>query len=322
MDTETTYDVIVVGGGPAGLSAALLLARCRRRVLVCDAGNPRNAKSNGIHGFLTRNDVNPSEFHKAAVAEVIGYGAEVCDATVMSVCERDGAFDVRLLDETVLRARKVLLATGVVDKLPDIEGIMEFYGKSVHHCPYCDGWEHRDEPLAVYGNSTGGTALSLAMKTWSQDVVLLTNGPARLKAREKEQLVRFGITVYEKRIRRLEGIDGMLRRIFFEDGQSIDRTAIFFSTGNVQRSALPVDLGCALTPKGAVRTTRGQHTSIRGIYVAGDAAKDVQYVVVAAAEGAKAGMAINKELQEEDQAFPSQEPAEALTELPGRVPSD
>ena len=146
------------------------------------------------------------------------------------------------------------------------------------------------------------------MKTWSKDVVLLTNGPAILRAKEKEQLARFGIQVYEKCIARLEGDDGMLRRIYFEDGDSVERTAIFFSTGNAQRSKLPTELGCALTPKGAVRTTRGQKTSIHGVYVAGDAAKDVQYVVVAASEGAKAGMAINKELQEEEQAFPSQEP--------------
>lgn len=309
MPTTEQYDVIVVGGGPAGLSAALLLARCRRHVLVCDAGNPRNVKSNGIHGYLTRDDIKPGEFQSLARAEVGRYGVEVCEATVMSVCQRENSFELRLLDESILRARKVLLATGVVDKLPDIKGVEEFYGKSVHHCPYCDGWEHRDEPIAVYGNSTGGTALSMAMKTWSADVVLLTNGPAKLRAKEKEQLAKFGIRVYECRIRSLEGVDGMLRRIHFEDGSNIERTAIFFSTGNVQRSKLPVDLGCALTPKGAVRTTRGQHTSIAGIYVAGDAAKDVQYVIVAAAEGAKAAMAINKELQDEDQSFSSQEPA-------------
>jgi thioredoxin reductase len=302
LNQTSVYDVIIVGGGPAGLSAALVLARCVRRVLIVDAGNPRNARSHGLHGYLTRDGERPSEFLRMARAEVLGYGVEIREATVMSACPSgDNRFSVTLLDESTIETRKVLLATGVVDRLPDIEGIKELYGKSVHHCPYCDGWEHRGQAIAVYGTGSGGMSLALAMKTWSQDVVLCTGGPSKLRAREKDRLAAQAIPIYENKIRRLEGSMGELSKIVFENGESLARAALFFSTGHIQRSELPSNLGCTLTGKGAVRTTHGQRSNVKGVFVAGDATRDVQYVAMAAAEGAKAGMAINVELQQEDQ---------------------
>jgi thioredoxin reductase len=140
------------------------------------------------------------------------------------------------------------------------------------------------------------------MKTWSQDVVLCSNGPAKLRASEREKLARYGIEVYDRKIKRLEGTGGKLEQITFEDGTCICRRALFFSTGNVQRSELPEAIGCGVTHRGAVKTTRGQHSTVKGVWVCGDASEDTQYVVVAAAEGAKAAMAINQELQAEDQA--------------------
>jgi thioredoxin reductase len=205
------------------------------------------------------------------------------------------------VDGKQFRARKVLLATGVVDQIPQIDGIEELYGKSVHHCPYCDGWEHRGQPMAVYGRGSGGVALALGMKTWSSDIVLCTDG-ARIRSHEKLRLIGQGIEVRQKKIVRLEGEDGELSRVLCEDGTSIPRRALFFSTGNVQRSQIPMDLGCSLNQKGAVQTTGGCATNVPGIYVAGDASFDAQFVAVAAAEGAKAGMAINMALQKEDQA--------------------
>jgi thioredoxin reductase len=296
------YDVIVVGGGPAGLSAALLLGRSRRKVVVCDAGNPRNARSEAMHGFLSRDGTNPAEFLSSARDEVKRYGVEIRDDTVMGASGCEIGFDVELLSGVRLRTRKLLLATGVVDRVPQIEGIDQLYGKSIHHCPYCDGWEYADAPIAVYGSGHAGFGLALGMKTWTKDVVLCSNGPAKLSGKEREQLARHGIEVQDKCISRLEGTAGKLERIVFDDGTSITRRAIFFNTGNVQRSSLPGTIGCSLTQKGAVRTTRGQRSSVKGVWVCGDAAEDTQYVIVAAAEGAKAAMGINKELQQEDQA--------------------
>jgi thioredoxin reductase len=300
--SETPYDVIVVGGGPAGLSAALVLGRCCRRVLVVDAGNPRNVRSQGVHGFITREGCRPTELLAMAREQIAPYGVEFREGTVMSI-ERSGqGFRVTMLDESVATCRKTLFATGVVDQLPKLEGIDELYGISVHHCPYCDGWEHKDGRIAVYGSGKNGAGLSLLMKTWSRDVMLCTDGPSRLSGNEREKLLRNGIDVVEKKVRRLEGTLGKLERVVFEDGSTVERTSLFFSTRNVQRSNLPASVGCTLTSKGAVRAGRDQRSSCPGIYVAGDASEDTQYVIVSAAEGAKAAMHINAQLSEEDRA--------------------
>ena len=294
------YDIIIVGGGPAGLSAALVLGRCRRKVLICDAGNPRNARAHAMHGFLSRDGLFPGELLKAGREEVRRYGVELIEQTVMSICRVEEDFEVKLLDETPIRSRKVLLATGVVDKLPNVPGFDDFYGKSIHHCPYCDGWEHNDEPVAVYGRGHSGTGLALLMKNWSRDVVLCTDGPSKLGSEDKRQLALHGVPVYEAKIRRLEGSGGQLQRILLDNGTELARRCMFFSTGNVQRSTLPSDIGCSLTPKGAIRITKGQRTNIPGLFVAGDAAEDAQFVIIAAAHGARAAMAINKDLHDED----------------------
>jgi thioredoxin reductase len=235
-----------------------------------------------------------------ARAQLTPYGVECRDGTVMGIDRRDDGFRATLLDGEEVECRKVLLATGVVDKLPDLEGIEDVYGTSVHHCPYCDGWEHRDGRIAVYGSGARGAGLAVAMKTWSRDIALCTDGPSHLTGKTRQKLHRNGIDVYEKKISRLEATLGKLDRVVFEDGTNLPRTALFFSTGNVQRSELPASIGCKLTPKGAVRAGRDQRSSCAGIFVAGDAAEDSQYVMVAAAEGAKAAMNINAELNRED----------------------
>jgi len=282
------------------LSAALVLGRCCRKVLVVDAGNPRNVRSHAVHGFLTRDGLRPTEFLAMARDQLAPYGVECRDGTVMEIDRAGGGFRAALLDGSHAESRKVLLATGVVDRLPDLEGIEEMYGVSVHHCPYCDGWEHRDGRIAVYGAGKSGSGLAVAMKTWTRDVVMCSDGPSRLTGEFREKLQRNGIDVYERKISRLEGTLGKLERIVFEDGTELPRTALFFGTGNLQRSVLPQSIGCKLTPKGAVRTGRDQRSTCPGIFVAGDAAEDSQYVMVAAAEGAKAAMHINTELIEED----------------------
>jgi len=304
MSTDSsrqTYDCAIVGAGPAGLSAALMLGRCRRKTLVCDIGEPRNIRSSGLHNYLTRDGIAPAEFLRYAREEVARYPAiELRQVEVLDAGRSPDGFRLVCGDGRQIAARKLLLATGVVDELPQLEGLQPLYGTSVHHCPYCDGWEWRDQPIAIYGNGDEGKALALGLTAWSRDLVLCTNGASGLSEEDLEQLSREGIETREERMVRLEGSEGMLDRIVFESGESLARRALFICSGQHQRSALARKLGCRFTNKGAVDTGTCEATDVPGLYVAGDASKEAQFVIVAAAEGTEAGMAINKALLKED----------------------
>jgi thioredoxin reductase len=295
------WDVVVVGGGPAGLSAALMLGRCRRKVLVVDAGKPRNRRAAEAHGYLTRDCIQPLELLRIGREELNPYGVEFRNGEALDAsCLGDGSFETLLAGGERVRSTMLLIATGVVDHIPEIEGIQDFYGTSVHHCPYCDGWEERDRPIAVYGKGKAGAGLALSLKTWSADVVLCSDGPGRLSREESVKLARERIPIRTEKIARLEGAGGRLRCIVFTTGAPLEREALIFSTGQRQRSGLAEKLGCEFNDKGTVRTNIREATNVPGLYVAGDASKDVQFVIVAAAEGAKAAVAINKALQQRE----------------------
>jgi thioredoxin reductase len=297
-----TYDVVIVGAGPAGLSAALMLGRCRRTVLLCDTGNPRNAASHALHGYLTRDGISPAEFRDLARRDLEKYDTiELRNVGVTAAaCQTDKRFDVTLADRQVVTARKLLIATGVCDNLPEIDGIRELYGRSVFHCPYCDGWEVRDQPIAIYGRGERGLGLSLELTTWSRDLVLCTDGPSEIADVDRARLERYGIPLREEPVSALRGRDGILERIIFRNGDELPRRALFFTTGQFQRSKLAMDLGCEINTKGTVHTGKYETTHLPGLFVAGDASRAVQWVIVAAAEGAEAAFAINTDLARED----------------------
>ncbi|MBF9252958.1 NAD(P)/FAD-dependent oxidoreductase [Pontibacter sp. 172403-2] len=294
------YDVIITGGGPAGLSAAMLLGRSRRKVIVFDGGKPRNRWSDSMNGFLGNDGVNPNEFIRKARTELNRYPVEIKDVEVASATYSKGQFVVNDADGNVYYGRKLLLATGLKDNLPPLEGLEPLYGKSIHHCPYCDGWESRDKAIAVYGINRDGIGQALAMKTWSDDVTLFTDGTKKLQRNDLELLKRNEVQVCTDRILRLEGADGKLQYIVLSNGEKRAQQALFFSMGTKQQSVLGEQLGCEFTSKGVIKTRRLQQSNIPGLFVAGDAARDMQMVIVAASEGAKAGVAINMELQLED----------------------
>lgn len=293
------YDVIIVGGGPAGLSAALLLGRARRRVLVFDTGRPRNARSLGMHGYLTRDGILPTQYLDLGRAELARYGVELRFEEVVKAEGSDGGFSLSTRSGEASLCRKVLIATGLIDRLPVIDGIARFYGTSVFHCPYCDGWEVREAPIAVIGKRKNAIALSGALRRWSNNVTLLTNGEARLHPGEQQMLDEHAVRLITARVQRLEGTGARLERIVLRNAEPLECRALFISYGYDQHSDLARQLGCLFTSKGVARTNKFQYAGAPGVYVAGDASKDMQMVIVAAAEGAKAGVAINMALQQE-----------------------
>jgi thioredoxin reductase len=318
---DIVWDAIIVGGGPAGLSAALVLGRCRRNVLVCDTGLHRNRHAREMHAFLTRDGVPPAEFLGRARQDLQRYaGVELRRCTVQRAESEGRGFAVVLADGSRLRCRKLLLATGVRDELPPLAGFEEFYGKTVHHCPYCDGWEARDQPIAIYGRRNRAFEMSRAMLAWTTDIVLCTDGASGLQPEQKRQLARNGVRIVEERIERLSGRDGHLDAIIFAGGRRIARTRLFFDLPSHAQSGLPRQLGCRIRRDGSVRCSGYEATDVPGVFIAGNIAGDVQLVIFAAAEGAKAAFGINKALTRED--FELNATGRAIVEHPAEDPRE
>ncbi|HEV8282829.1 MAG TPA: NAD(P)/FAD-dependent oxidoreductase [Chitinophagaceae bacterium] len=295
------YDVIIIGGGPAGLNAAVVLGRCRRTVLLFDTGKQRNRFSNGLRNYLTRDNILPTDFIKLANQEIKKYGVFINRLEVVEAEKlQTDIFAVKDKTGSNHYSKKLLIATGLRDNIPLIEGIEFFYGKSVFHCPYCDGWEVKDRDIGVYAKNKNGFEMAISLKTWSKQVTIFTDGRNYLKPLEKEELKKKSIKIIAEKIVRLEGKNGRLTNIIFNGYKKQHCDALFFVNGYGQQCDIAKSLGCRMNKKGIVITNRLQQADIPGLYVAGDASKDVQFVVVAAAEGAKAGVSINKELQKED----------------------
>jgi thioredoxin reductase len=310
MNESAKYDVVVIGGGLAGLSAALVLGRSRRRTLVIDAGQPRNAPSSGVHGYFSRDGILPKDLLHIGREELAHYpDVEVRPVRAESATGQVSGFEVALADGSVVQARKLLLATGVSDELPDKPGFYELWGDGVYHCPYCHGWEVRDRPLAVLGSGEDAIAQLEFIRNWSRDIVLLTDGSAGLDERAKQRLGALGVPVLEKPISHLEGSRGNenLERIVFEDGTSLEREGLFCSPPQRQRSGIAASLGCQIDTSGAGDIIRidpiSGETSVPGVYAIGDASYSLsgaQSAIMAVASGSSSGFLAAEALVEED----------------------
>ena len=305
---QTDFDVIIVGAGSAGLSAALVLGRSCRRVLVADGGPPRNAPSPAVHAFLTRDGTPPAELLKLGREQLKPYDTvEVRPVRVTAIVRQRGGFAVKAVaasDEgpaVPVTARRVLLCTGVLDELPPLAGARELWGRGVLHCPYCHGWEVRGEPLAVYGRGKIGYGLSLLVSRWSEDVVLLADGPSNIARSGLARMRSQGVRLCEDPIERLVGTPkGDLRHVLFRSGQKLPRTALFLHVEQRQRSDLASQLACRLTQAGAVWTDKNGQTSQPGVYAAGDIDPGPQQAIIAAAEASWAAIKLNEGLTKEE----------------------
>lgn len=301
------YDVLIIGAGSAGLSAALTLGRCLRRVLVADGGPPRNENSPGVHGFLSRDGIRPAELLRLGQEQLRPYDTvEVQDLHIDELVRvgkgfRATGFGTADDAPVTVTARRVLLATGVADILPPLPGFRELWGRGVLHCPYCHGWEVRQQPLAVYGQGRTVTGLALLVSRWSRDVIVVTNGPGHLTPNARRRLQREKIGIREETVKGLVGTPGRdLRCIQFEDGSELERAALFLHAPQHQRTPLAANLGARLTSKGAVWVDSKLHTSVPGVYAAGDTKPGAQQALLAAADGNRAAIIINESLTREE----------------------
>ena len=299
VETETTvFDVAVIGGGPAGLSAALVLGRCRRKVAVFDDHSPRNEQARETHGFFTHDGTPPLELLRLGRKDLAPYDVRLVDAHVDSVVRRDALFEIQAENEPVVHARKLLLATGLRDRLPGHPGFAECLGAGVYQCPYCHGWEVRDQVLGAYGVGPDVLDLGLGLLTWSPDVSVFTDGNP-LQPADMERARSNGLTVYTEAIASLVLNEGRLWGVRMKSGRFVKSEAMFVHAGQEQRSSFAAQLGCELTPENTVKTRHDERTSAPGVFVAGDATVDLQSVAVSVAEGYKAAVAIHLELCKE-----------------------
>lgn len=293
------FDCAIIGGGPAGLNAALVLGRARRDVIFFDNNKPRNAVTQETHGFITRDGVKPNEFRTIAHSDISKYPSVQFMPTKVTnlVKKAESLFVATTATGESYEARTVILATGLSEKLPEVPRIAEYYGTSLFCCPYCDGWEMRDQPLAIITESDHTFHMGMMVHNWSKDLIVCTNGAEGFDSKKKEMMVGKGIAVYEQRIQDLHGDNGQLASILFEDGTEVKRTGGFVTPHWNQAVDFGEWLGCTLNEHGGIASDDFGRTNVTGLYAAGDSSIIVPaQLIVAAAEGSRAAIGVNTEL--------------------------
>jgi thioredoxin reductase len=297
MPSDATYDCLIIGGGPAGLTCAIFLARYRRPVLLIDSGKPRNYASRAIHGFLGQHNIAPGDLLTRGRAEAEAAGAEICNGTAERVERVGDIFDVTT-SFGVLHARRVVLAYGVRDTLPDIPDIASYYGGSVFHCADCDGYEVRDKRVGVIGWGKKAAGLALKLLQWTDQLTVFTDGHAREWTDEHHsKLLAHGIGVKDEKVISMIGEDAMVRAAVLSTGEQVAVDAMFFTIGVTRSCTLAEGLGCEVDEERPnIIVDDHKQTSVEGIYAVGDLVPGSQLAITSAADGAIAAIAINKSL--------------------------
>ena len=299
---DVLYDAIVIGGGPAGLAAALWLARYRRTVRLFDAQDPRNKETWAVHGYFGVDDPPPLELRRIGREHAVAAGAELEAAVVKTVGGAIDDFRVTLSDDRVFRSRRLLFATGLKDIKPEVPGFDDFYGTSIWHCPDCDGPSIQGKKVGILGWGTSIAKYALYFLTWTDQLTVLTHShPKDMSDEALATLEEWGIPVNQKAITALEGRDGTLERVAFHDGTSEDFEALFFHVACGPGSTLPQDIGCEVDDEGILQVDKEFATSVPGVYAAGDITPGARLVVRAAYEGTRAAMGMHKSLIPEEE---------------------
>jgi thioredoxin reductase len=300
---EKVYDCAIIGGGPAGLSAALILGRARRNVILFDNNNARNAVTQESHGFLTRDGIKPKKFREIAHKEIARYLSVICaKREVNSVSRIKSIFELVTSKRERYQSRTIIISTGLKDVLPSIDGIHDYYGKSLFHCPYCDGWELRDKPLIVIiGEQVQGFHFIQTIYNWSRDLIVCTNGNPFQNSKQKGFLINKGIRIIEYKIKKFAGKNGQMEKVVFENGESASRRGGFVMPQMIQASDFGKQLGCKYNSLGGIAVDSFGRTNIRGIYAAGDASVvNPAQIIIAAAEGVRAAAGVNADLTQKE----------------------
>ena len=297
------FDCAIIGGGPAGLNAALILGRARRNVMLFDNDNARNAITQESHGFITRDGIKPKKFREIAHKEIARYPSVIsANREVTSVSKKKSKFELVTSKKERYESKTIIISTGLKDVLPSIDNIHDYYGKSLFHCPYCDGWELRNKPLVIIiGEQAQGFHFIQTIYNLSKDLIVCTNGDLFENSGQKRFLNNKGIRIIEYKIKKFVGKNGQMEKVVFENGESASRRGGFVMPQMIQASDFGKQLGCKYNSLGGIAVDSFGRTNIKGIYAAGDASVvNPAQIIIAAAEGVRAAAGVNSDLTQKE----------------------
>jgi len=301
MLDNNNFEVIIIGGSYSGLSAAMSLGRALRNVLIIDSGNPRNKQTPHSHNFLTQDGKTPNQISTIAKEQVSQYKTiKFYSGLAISGTKTEKGFEIKTQVGDLFYSKKLILATGLRDIMPDIKGFAECWGISVIHCPYCHGYEVKNEKTGILGNGDYGFEFSRLVYNWTKDLTLYTNGKSILTKEQTDKLIKHDIPIVEKEIDGFEHVNGQIQNIVFNDNSKTSITTIYARPELIQHSEIPVQLGCELTEQGAVKVDASQRTTIYGVFACGDNSNSSRDVALAVSAGMVAGGTVNKEIIQEE----------------------